>query len=397
MACGCEGYRQWRDRKAREYTTSQPVKGEGKYQVKTNSPREEDSTEEVVNPEVRALASRPAGSVGPAIMMVNRDYLTADEVLRRANPELKELAQTFSRAEFQNRAEDLLGNTILDMIKEQMLYQEVGARISEDQEPAVTKAVDKEVNALANQQAGGSMVRLEKLLKEQGSTMEDLRKQLRKQIVTQQYLREKMHPKIIVTREEMWEYYQNHLADFTEPASVYLFLIELNSEKYLPNGGGWLQATESARRIAAEKVRYQIRMIQNEILAGEDFSNIAKKYSTGAAGRVGGDIGWVSRGSYRLKRLEDEAFKLKAGQVSDPIQIDARTYILKVTESKPERKYSFSQAQERVKEKLEQEIYRKLVTEHLVELWKKSQISPIEPFLQATLFRMPSYESLKKR
>ena len=123
--------------------------------------------------------------MGSAILMVNRDAITAEEMLRRIRPQLEATALTYDEGVYKRRAEEILSNTIRDMISEQLLYQEIAARITEEQNPVVEKAVDKEVNNIATLEAGGSKILLEKMLAEHGSNMEELRKQMRKQIVTQ--------------------------------------------------------------------------------------------------------------------------------------------------------------------------------------------------------------------
>jgi hypothetical protein len=358
---------------------------------------------EVDRPRIRKEISdfkattRPTGSIGAAILKVNRDNLSSQDILTRIRSELESTAMTFNEEVYYRRAEEMIMMATRDLISETLLYQEIAARIPEDQDPAIVKAVDKEVAKLANHEAGGSTVRLEKILAEQGSTLEALRMQLRKQLVTQQYLRERMKPKVVVTRDEMWSYYQKHIDEFHEPAKVHLSLIELDVERELDDGVTWSTANEEQKKQAWMKVRSRGLAVQERLKAGEDFSVVAKEVSTAASGKLGGTVGWISQGSYRLKALEEKAFSMKANAISEPIEIDSKLYILKVSEINEGKAIDFSTAQEQVKSKLEQELYRKLVIEHLSELWRKSQIDPVDEFMDAVYSRLPDYETIRNK
>jgi hypothetical protein len=341
--------------------------------------------------------TRPEGSIEAAVLKVNRDYLSSSDVLTRIRPDLESTALTFNEEVYFRRAEEMIMTATRDLISETLLYQEISARIPEDQDPAIVKAVDKEVAKLASNEAGGSTVRLEKLLEEQGANMESLRTQLRKQLVTQQYLRERMKPKVIDTRDEMWEYYQAHIKEFDEPAKVHLLMIELDATRMLEDGSTWSTANEDQKTIARGKIRHEAKLAMKRLTDGEDFSAVAKDVSTGASGRLGGDVGWISQGSYRLKVLEEKAFTMKANEIAGPIETDNKIFILKVSEIKTGKAIDFSAAQSQVKGKLEQEVYRKLVIAHLAELWRKSQIGAVDEFMEAVYSRLPDYETMRKK
>jgi parvulin-like peptidyl-prolyl isomerase len=346
-----------------------------------------------LNPHV----ARPRGSIEAAVLTVNRDYLTADEVLRRAQPQLEATALTYGEDVYKDRAEEILSSTIRDLISETLLYQEIAARITEDENPAVEKAVEKEISNYTTLEAGGSRVLLEKMLAERGVTMDDLKKQLRKQIVTQQYLREKMKPKVIVTRDDLWEYYEAHRGEFSEPAGIRLFLIELDAAKFLPKDLEWSYTREENRRAAQAKAQRQVKVILARLEKGEDFSKLAREFSTGLSGTMGGDMGWISRGSYRLKALEDTAFNLNVGRIGGPIVIGSKTFLLKVADYRPEKTQTFGQAQDQIRAILERECYRRLVMEHLRDLMEKAQVGTVETFYEAVYSRLPAYESWKKK
>jgi len=398
---GCQKYRQWREQKYQETKIADKPATQPTI-LKDPTLRSETKDSPVASKDNQAAPPRettarhPEGSVGAAVLVVNRDHITADEVLRRAKPQLQSTAMTYDQDVYFRRAEDILVEVIRELISETVLYQEIAARITEEQEPAVQKAVDKEVGNLATLEAGGSEVLLEKKLAEQGSNMDELKKQLRKQIVTQQYLRERMKPKVIVTRDELWEYYQANQGDFVEPASVHLLLIEIDAAKNLPEGMSWDHANSTDRQAAQAKAEATVKLVQEKLAKGVDFATVAKEHSTAVSSKIGGDMGWISKGSYRLKVLEDAAFSLNVGEVSKPICVETRTYLVKVAEFKPGRTIGFAEAQDEIKQQMEQAVYRKLVMEYLTKISQKAQIGSLGEFLDEVVARLPSYESLRK-
>lgn len=399
-----EKFQAWRDMKVAEdkraAATTKPATFSDEPEVKktevrsgaarkANSPRK--------NHDLNPTVSRPRGSIEAAVLMVNRDALTADEVLRRASPQLEATATTYGEDVYKTRAQEILSTTIRDLISETLLYQEIAARITEEQDPIVEKAVDKEVNNYTTLEAGGSTIVLEKMLAERGMTVDELRKQLRKQIVTQQYLREKMKSKVIVTRDDLWEYYQSHRSEFSEPASVHLFLIEVDASTFLPKGTEWGMTREENRVRAMAKAREMIEAAQSRLAKGEDFAAVAKTVSTANSAKAGGDMGWISRGSYRAKALEEAAFALNVGSVSGPVVVGPKVYLLKAAEYRPEKTQMFTEAQGQIRDILEKECYRRLVMLHLQDLMAKAQVGSAEDFYEAVYSRLPTYESWKKK
>ncbi len=342
-------------------------------------------------------ASKPADSIESSVLTVNSANITADDIINRIRPQLIAAAQTYSRDAYYVKAKQLAMQAVYDVIYETLLYQEISSRISKEQNPAIEKAVDQAIERMVVNQAGGSKIRFERQLAQQGMDIRALRKKLRKQILTQQYLREKFRSRVIVTRDQLWEYYKTHSKEFYSPACVHIFMIEVDTDKFLPDKVRWDSASSQQRQLAQALAEKRIKFIQKKLSDGQEFSQVAKEFSTSPSGKVGGDIGWITKGSYKYKPIEDAAFSLRPGSISKPIHIGRKTYIIKVAGLVEAKTTSFSAAQDKIRSKLEQKMYADLVNEHIHELWKRSEISPIQPFLQTVLKCIPSYYSMKKK
>jgi peptidyl-prolyl cis-trans isomerase SurA len=87
----------------------------------------------------------------------------------------------------------------------------------------------------------------------------------------------------------------------------------------------------------ADAVRKQLLDIKERIINGEDFGELAKKYSEDPGSAVqGGDLGWTERGRM-VPEFEAAALQLKAGQMSDPIQSDFGFHLIELIERRGNR------------------------------------------------------------
>ncbi|MFA5868589.1 MAG: peptidylprolyl isomerase [Candidatus Bathyarchaeia archaeon] len=84
-----------------------------------------------------------------------------------------------------------------------------------------------------------------------------------------------------------------------------------------------------ASHILVEKQSQALKVLE-ELKAGGDFRELARKYSTCPSGKRGGDLGQFGRGQM-AKEFEQAAFALKTGQVSEPVKTQFGYHIIKRT------------------------------------------------------------------
>lgn len=78
----------------------------------------------------------------------------------------------------------------------------------------------------------------------------------------------------------------------------------------------------------------RIKEIRQDILDKKIFfDDAAKQNSTCESAKNGGDIGYTMRG-FLIKEFEDEAFRLPAYVVSEPLKTDKGWHLIKVTDIK---------------------------------------------------------------
>jgi peptidyl-prolyl cis-trans isomerase SurA len=139
---------------------------------------------------------------------------------------------------------------------------------------------------------------------------------MRNGMLTQEVIRREVGSHINIPNEEVKQYYDAHPQEFTRPEQVEIAEIFLSTEGKSP------EEIESVQKKAED--------LRNRVMKGDDFNEIAKRYSEGSTAKdQGGDLGTFKRGAL-APQLEDVVFKMEKGQVTDVIQTKTGFEILKV-------------------------------------------------------------------
>jgi parvulin-like peptidyl-prolyl isomerase len=115
---------------------------------------------------------------------------------------------------------------------------------------------------------------------------------------------------------------------------------QLLYQKMLAKVAGNLQTSEQvhARHILVNSVGVAQALLE-QVRGGTDFGQLAQQASLDTTTRAnGGDLGWFPRGKLIAKELEDAAFALQPGQVSEVIQSALGYHIVQTLERDPARK-----------------------------------------------------------
>ncbi len=124
--------------------------------------------------------------------------------------------------------------------------------------------------------------------------------------------------------------------------------------------------------------------IKEKLNNGEDFAALAKQYSEDPGSKEkGGELSEFGPGMM-VKEFEDAAYKLEAGQVSDPVKTSYGYHIIKLTDKKELK--SYEEEKENIRKELEQQRiqdpqFRQQVTRDLL---KKADIKVSDKDLKDT-------------
>jgi peptidyl-prolyl cis-trans isomerase D len=99
------------------------------------------------------------------------------------------------------------------------------------------------------------------------------------------------------------------------------------------------------------KVREKASGVLKKARGGDDFANLAKKYSEGPTAQKGGDLGYFSKGRM-VKPFEEASFKMKKGEISELVRTQFGYHIIKVEDVKEARAKTLEEVGEEIKKTL---------------------------------------------
>ena len=287
-----------------------------------------------------------AGQVVEEIVVrVNSAIITRSEFLR-SKDQLKDDVKQQDAANadklFSEREKDILR----DLIDQQLLLEK-GKDLGITGDTDLVKRLDQ----MRKDMKLETMEELEKAATAQGIPYEDFKQNMRNQIITQKVIGEEVGSHLNITTEEQQKFYDQHKGELEQPESIRLSEIliapQKPADKPAPgkpaenattdpnaasgdnaNGEAAKQADEATALAAAE---VKANELLKQIRAGASFDDVAKKNSAGPSAAQGGDLGIFKRGTL-AKELEDKAFAMKSGEITDVIRVKQGYMIMKVTD-----------------------------------------------------------------
>lgn len=156
------------------------------------------------------------------------------------------------------------------------------------------------------------------LVKFKADARKAIHEQLLKQKVQQMYLHSNK-----LSRKEVETFYKEYIDSLPRMGeSVLLSKISMT-----------ITPSESIRQKAFE----QIQSIKQHLDNGENFSELAKKFSQGPEAAEGGDLGFIAKGTLNELAFEEKAFSLSQGQTSAPFETRLGFHIINVIEKRDQK------------------------------------------------------------
>jgi parvulin-like peptidyl-prolyl isomerase len=200
-------------------------------------------------------------------------------------------------------------------------------------------------------QADGEEKFLE-MIRKNGLDIEYVKEDIRKDLLVKHYTEEKIYSNIQTSEEEIRALYQ-------KDKTVTVRHILLST-----------QGTDDSGK---KEVRKQIEQVLSRARRGEDFSELAKQYSQDLQSKDKGGLYKDIGPEFLMKALDQAAFSVPVGEVSDIIETPMGYHILKVIERRKE-----NRPLDEVRSRLEAAVRQKKQTEayrlHLIELGEKYDV-----------------------
>lgn len=328
----------------------------------------------------------PGEVVAVSALQVNDKFVTVGEILRLAHRELDQIPKNITESTFRLRSAEIVQEVIRGRITQLLVLREAQKRVTEE----MTKQIDKELEDLKKEWVAeigqGSVQKLEAVLKADGTSLKELLEDERNRLVSQAYLREKFIASIYVNHRMLMDYFRKHQAEFSSEKQVQMQVIAAPESAFLSRETGG-QPTPAERARARSQAQAVIEQCAAELKAGGDFGQIAMKRSKGLKAEQGGLWPMLSAGSFKETRVEEAAFAMAKGQVSDIIQTPTGFYIVKVADVKPGKVARFEDVQEQIESTLRQQQYRRMTDQYLQDTLRHATIIHSEEFTRLAIDR----------
>ena len=180
-------------------------------------------------------------------------------------------------------------------------------------------------------------------LKKQGITYDSYREKVKVQLERMDLINFEVKSKIIIREEDIAEYYDKHRDEFMFKGKVHLAIIVLKQEGQSNQGGSGSLSSQAEDIIARLK-------------GGEDFGELARKFSKGPGAEDGGDVGFF-KASQLDPKLREIIKEMSPGDISKPILSPSGIQIVKLIDNQEERLKPL----EEVKDAIYQIFYQKEV------------------------------------
>ena len=257
-----------------------------------------------------ALVSVPAFTqkvISQIVAKVNKAIILASD-LKRAEQDIRtELTEreNLKGPQLQQAMEERSKDILRDLIDKELILQEA-ADLGYDANLEVLKQIEqlRIDNKFPTQEA------MEAAMLKQGISIDEVKDSIRYRNLRSQVIHHEVTGRIVITTEEMRNYYEAHKKDFDRPPGISLGIIAVTTDGLSPS------EIEAKQKVMADA--------QAALKKGDNFAEVARKYSEDASGQDGGNLGFIERqpdGTYGLAspEMEEAVRKLMKGETSETL------------------------------------------------------------------------------
>ncbi len=189
----------------------------------------------------------------------------------------------------------------------------------------------------------------EAFLAEQDMTPETYKKQIRDTIIRRQVLSMMVHRKVLVTQDEIEQFYKERISQYQSDREVHL------------------------KVILVPDIEKAIHIKQDIEKGAISFDQAAAEYSQGPNPSQGGDLGLVNWN--RIAPEWQQALAgLEQGNISSPFKVRGAGAIIKLVESRTDKVMPLSEVEDRIRERLYESKLEERFEEYIQRLRERSVI-----------------------
>ena len=247
--------------------------------------------------------------------VVNGDVVTYSQVRELIGARERTLRNSYQGPELENKVKEMRLAALKDLVDRQLILQEFKKK-EKDGATIPTYIIYERVKDIIRTEFGGDRSAFVRTLKSQGYTITKFKEIERDKFIVQAMRQTFVKDDFVISPNQIQAYYDKHKLDYSTPEQIKLRMIVLRDDDSgagLPGG-----KKEMAKEIRAK------------LTSGAEFGRMAQMYSEDpTTQQADGDWGWIDRKTLS-EELTSHAFALRAGEISDVIEVGNSYYIMMV-------------------------------------------------------------------
>jgi parvulin-like peptidyl-prolyl isomerase len=293
--------------------------------------------------------------------VVNKGIVTRKEVMDRAEPALRALAeQRLPAADFAKYQESILNDLRRRVVEERLLAAE-GERLAGANE-AFKKRVEERVQARIEEESrkAGGEAALRERVKVQGSTWKEYQDRMTAEMMRDVVIYQFVTRDLTVGPDEIQEYFDRRRARFVKP--------ERATYRQIFFRFGKLEERKATHDRALG--------VLAELRKGGDFAAAARKHSDDPRDEVSGL--WDSARGERPKPIDDAIFSAPIGEPTEPVVLERGFAIVRVESRQAAEAVSFDSVQQKIESALLAEKRQARYDALIERLWRQGYVELIK-------------------
>jgi PPIC-type PPIASE domain len=308
--------------------------------------------------------------LGGVVAEVNGTPIYINKVLRLVEPGLKNDATQMQPEQFAESARAHIVDAVEVLERDELQYAAAVDSLDTGDKKEVNELTTAYRQTLITQ-AGGSVEMARRKAVADGDDFDELVHDQYRKFMILLYWQKNYFPLTEPSAEEMRDYYQAHIADYSEPSEADFDMLQIDPSL--------LQADtpDQDRQLAFSRAK----QAHDRSVAGDDFATLFKEFNndpdlnTRTSGT--GNMGVIQRGSFFNPQIEDAVWRLQPGQTTDVMEINGNLYIAKLENSKVGVVHPFEDeaVQKQIRETVESQRLSKLQNQKIDSLKQEAIIT----------------------
>lgn len=152
------------------------------------------------------------------------------------------------------------------------------------------------------------------------------------------------------------QYFSDHTSEFDEVRVRHILISTQPAPAGEDEGEGDKNKKDTPKPLTKEEAKKKATALLERARKGEDFAKLAKENSDDPGSKdKGGESDFFGRGRMGLPEFEEAAFKLKPGEISEPVETQLGYHIIQLEERRSATSASDPKIRQQITEKLKQE------------------------------------------